>query len=231
MRSFIRVVVLGLAGVSAAACTNPSTNGPAEAFDVHQAFPISVEPEVATLVVQIDEGLQSLARGEHERVRAFAERWKVRGHGVLNASSPSGASNQAAAAIALEEVKAVLTSNGVVDGSVQYTSYRAGEGDTKAPITLSFVTYVASTPNCGTDWSENIGFSPRNQPWPEFGCSTQKNFAASVADPRDLVEPRAIDSADANRRSTVFEKYRAGLPTATPPAGAADSGQVSTMGQ
>lgn len=231
MRSFIRFIVLGLAGATATACTQSAANGPEHVFDAPQQFPITVEPEVATLVVQVDDGLQSLARGEHERVRAFAERWKARGHGILNASSPTGAANQAAAVSALAEVKSVLTSHGVAENSVQYTSYRAAEGDTKAPITLSFVSYVASSPDCGKDWTKNIGFAPRNEMWPDFGCSTQRNLAASVSDPRDLIEPRAIDTADANRRSTVLEKYRAGQPTATPSLDNADSGQISTVGQ
>jgi pilus assembly protein CpaD len=231
MSSFIRFIVIGFAGAVATACTNPATNGQADVFDVRQQFPITVEPEVATLVVQVDDGLQALARGEQERVRAFAERWKLRGHGVLNAALPTGTPNQAAASSALNEIKAILSANGVEDNSVQYTSYRAAEGDAKAPITLTFVTYVADTAECGTDWSSNLGWAPRNQPWPEFGCSTQHNFAASVSDPRDLIEPRATDTADASRRSTVLEKYRAGQSTATPPAGTADSGQVSTVGQ
>ena len=231
MRSFIRFIVLGLVGATAAACMQPAHNLPEHGFDMQRRFPVSVEPEVATLVVQVDEGLQSLVRGEHDRIRAFAERWKVRGHGVLNASSPTGASNQAAAAMALDEIKAVLTASGIADNSVQYTSYRAAEGDSKAPITLSFVSYVASAPDCGKDWTENLGWTPRNQPWPEFGCSTQRNLAAAVSDPRDLIEPRAIDTADANRRSTVIEKYRAGQPTAATTAGDTDSGRVSTVGQ
>lgn len=231
MHSSLRFIVLGLVGASAVACTSPAHNLPEHGFDAQRQFPITVEPEVATLVVLVDEGLQSLARGEHERVRAFAERWKVRGHGVLNAASPTGASNQAAAAMALDEVKAVLTGSGVPDNSVQYTAYRAAEGDTRAPITISFVTYVASSPECGKDWTENLGWAPRNQPWPEFGCSTQRNLAASVSDPRDLIEPRAVDTADANRRSTVLERYRAGQPTATPQQGNADSGLISNVGR
>ena len=229
MRSLIRFLVLGLVGAAATACTQPAVNGPDHGFDMQRQFPISVEPEVATLVIQVDDGLQTLARGEHERVRAFAERWKARGHGVLNASLPTGASNQAAASAALAEVKSVLSESGVVEPSVQFTSYRAAEGDTKAPITLSFISYVASSPECGKNWTENMGWTVKNQTWPEFGCSTQHNFAASVSDPRDLIEPRAMDAADANRRSTVLEKYRAGLPTATPPAGTADSGLVSDV--
>ncbi|NJN37124.1 MAG: hypothetical protein HC794_08815 [Nitrospiraceae bacterium] len=51
------------------------------------------------------------------------------------------------------------------------------------------MTYVATAAECGSNWTENLAFAPRNLPWPEFGCSTQHNFAAIVANPRDLIEP------------------------------------------
>jgi pilus assembly protein CpaD len=74
-----------------------------------------------------------------------------------------------------------------------------------------------------------LGFAPRNEPWPDFGCSTQHNFAAVVADPRDLIEPRTSDPVDSLRRSTVIEKYRAGLATATVDQANADAGHASDV--
>jgi len=229
MTRITRLLALGLVGVAAAGCTSPVANGPAQSVDVETAFPIVVEPQVATLVVQVDEGLQSVARGEEDRVRAFVERWKARGQGMLNAATPTGTPNQGAAMIALEQLKKMLEASGAPKGSVQYSSYRPAGGDAQAPITLSFITYAAVAPDCGQNWSENLSYSPRNTPWPEFGCSTQHNFAAMVSDPRDLIEPHASDSADAPRRSTVLEKYRAGEPTQTTSDSQKDSGQVSTV--
>jgi pilus assembly protein CpaD len=228
MTRIVHLLALGLVGALAAGCTQPPhANGPIHVVDVERDFPITVEPQVATLVVKVDEGLQGLARGEEHRIKAFVEAWKTRGQGILNAATPSGA-NQAASAGALNELKKVLAYSGVEKGSVQYTSYKpANNGD--APITLSFVAYEAVAAECGMDWSENLGFTPRNLPWPEFGCSTQHNFAAIVADPRDLIEPRTTDTADAMRRSTVLEKYREGQPTRTADESEADSGQVSTV--
>lgn len=215
MKRTVRLIALGLMAAAAAGCTKPPlTNGPEQAFDVERAYPITVEPQVATLVVKVDDGLQSLGRGEDARVKAFVENWKARGQGMLNAATPDGA-NQAATAAALNELKKLLASNGVDKTSVQYTSYKPAGDDALAPITLSFVTYAASAPDCGTDWSENLGFTPRNQPWPDFGCSSQHNLAAILADPRDLIEPRTSDPADAMRRSSVLEKYRAGEGTET----------------
>ncbi len=229
MNHTFRIFALGLVGLGAAGCTMPFANSEAQAFSAEQAYPITVEPQVATLVVKVDDGLQKLARGEGQRVRAFAERWKIKGQGMLNAATPTGAPNQAAAVIALEELKTVLAESGIDKNSVQFTSYRAASTDTQAPITLSFVTYAANAADCGTDWSANLAYTPRNVPWPEFGCSTQHNFAAMISDPHDLIEPRASDPIDAGRRSTVLEKYGAGQPTSTPSQNNADSGRVSNV--
>jgi pilus assembly protein CpaD len=222
------IIALGLAGLAAAACTSPPmTNGEAQVVDIEATHPITVEPQVATMVVRVDDGLQSLGRGEDTRVQAFVEQWKLRGQGMLNAASPTGAGNAAAAALA--QLKKLLAAQGLDKSAVQYTSYKPAGGDAQAPITLSFVTYAANAADCGGDWSQNLGFSPRNEPYPEFGCSTQHNFAAIVADPRDLIEPRTSDPADAMRRSTVLEKYRAGVPTRTQDESNADSGQSSRV--
>lgn len=230
MTRIAHFIAFGLIGLAATACTSPPlTNGPRQLVDTEAAFPITVEPQVATLVVKVDDGLQSLGRGEDQRVRAFVDQWKARGQGMLNAASPTGTPNQAAATAALGQIKKLLAAHGVDKGSVQYTSYKPAEGDNQAPITLSFVTYVANAAECGGNWSENLGFTPRNLPWPEFGCSTQHNFAAIVADPRDLIEPRTSDPADATRRSTVLDKYREGVPTRTADESDADSGRVSTV--
>ena len=50
--------------------------------------------------------------------------------------------------------------------------------------------------------------TPRN-----FGCSLQRNMAAQIADPRDLMQPRPMEASDASRRTTVVGKYEAGQVT------------------
>ena len=63
---------------------------------------------------------------------------------------------------------------------------------------------------CGQDWSQNWADTADNQPPPSFGCATNHNLAAMVADPRDLVEPRQMGTSDAVRRSTVMGHYEKG---------------------
>ena len=49
-----------------------------------------------------------------------------------------------------------------------------------------------------------------NEGYPEFGCAVTANIAAQIADPADLLAPRASDAPDAQRRQVVLDKYRQG---------------------
>ena len=227
MIRYLRLLSLGMVAVYAAGCTMPMTNGDAQAMSPTDRYPITVEPKVATIAVAVDEGMQRLAPGEADRIRAFVGRWKSRGQGMINAAAPSGSMNHGGMMAGLEEVKNILRASGVDRDAVNLTSYRA-DNDPRAPITLSFVTLAATAADCGTDWSQNLGWTPRNTPWPDFGCSTQHDFAALVADPHDLIEPRTSDASDGMRRSQVLENYRKGVITQTQ-HNTDDTGNVSSV--
>ncbi len=79
-------------------------------------------------------------------------------------------------------------------------------------VELGVIGYEASTAPCG-DWSRNLGDDADNRVDANFGCATQPHIAAQVADPRDLVTPRAMGNGDAARRATVYDAYKAGKPT------------------
>ncbi len=226
MNRFCHLAVAGMIALAASGCASPTENGASNLYDVEKNFPIRVEPQVATLIVQVDG--QGLMRGEEGRVQAFAERWKSRGQGNLSAALPAGTENQPAAQAAMSRINRILAETGIDRKSVRVSTYRGAGNDANAPITLSFMTYVANARECGQDWSENLNFTPRNLPWPEFGCSTQHNFAAIISDPQDLNEPRAEDSADAMRRATVLQKHRSGVQSQTPVT-EQDSGKIATV--
>ena len=49
-----------------------------------------------------------------------------------------------------------------------------------------------------------------NKHYANFGCATQNNLAAQIANPGDLIAPRGMTPIDAERRSNVIETYRTG---------------------
>ena len=226
MSRTLKIFALGLTGLAAAGCTSPPLNNDARQYtSAEQQFPITVEPQVATLAIQVDGDLRALARGEDARIAMFAERWKTRGQGLLNVATPGG---RPADAGAMTQLKKVLAANGVERSAVKFSTYNPASGDTQAPITLSFVAFAATATECSHEWPENLAFNPRNVPRAEFGCTTQHNFAAVIADPHDLIEPRTSEPAEATRRTVVMEKYQQGIKTQTE-HDAKDSGQSSTV--
>ena len=96
-------------------------------------------------------------------------------------------------------------------------------------VRINYIRYEAQAPSCG-DWSTNLAETSANLTSPNFGCATQKNLAAMVADPRDLVSPRPLDPDDAQRRLTVLDKYRKGETTVAEKT-TAQSGAVTAVAQ
>jgi len=98
-----------------------------------------------------------------------------------------------------------------------------------SPVIISYRRNAAIVHKCG-DWPESSAKTYTNRPTWSFGCATQNNLAAMIDNPRDLIEPRRSTPADAQRRDTVFAKYRTGdVTTAT--RGASETGSVSNVAQ
>jgi pilus assembly protein CpaD len=90
-----------------------------------------------------------------------------------------------------------------------------------------FVRYHADPAPCG-DFSESLAIIWSNKPSPNFGCATQHNLAVMVADPHDLVAPKALEAGDARRSLTILEKYRKGDTTIATKA-PEQSGSIATV--
>jgi len=89
---------------------------------------------------------------------------------------------------------------------------------------------------CGL-WPEDIGPSIKNKSYFEnkqyynFGCATQRNLAAMVDNPADLVQPRGESPSYSARRSTVIDKYRKGQDPSGQYDGHYDTGKISDLGK
>jgi pilus assembly protein CpaD len=117
----------------------------------------------------------------------------------------------------------------VPPGAISYRVYRAGAADRSAPVILTYESFEAISPECG-HWQQNTANTYANRPFPNFGCASQQNLAAMVANPRDLVEPRGMTPADAGRRDVVLGAWRKGEKTQSERS-KDDTGQVSEQKQ
>ena len=202
----------------AAACSSPIVNGPDQEFNVNQRYPISVQPRMMSLNL-IYNGQSELDQNQSGQLARFAEDYLSHGSGSISVSGPTAAA-------------AELTVASLLEIGVARTQIMVGGAQGPNPlndIRVTYIRYVAEAPPCG-NWTQNLSYTANNVLPPNFGCATQHNFAAMVADPRDLVSPDTTGQADAQRRLTVLQKYRAGEAT---PAQTTEkqSGAVSAIGQ
>ena len=69
-----------------------------------------------------------------------------------------------------------------------------------------------------------------NQPYWNFGCAMQRNLAAMVDNPADLVQPRGEIPPYAPRRSVVLDKWHKGQTTSGAYTGY-ETGKISDLGK
>ena len=87
-------------------------------------------------------------------------------------------------------------------------------------IRLNYAKIAAVVGPCGV-WPDDLGPSVNNpgylanKPYYNFGCAYQRNMAAMVDNPADLVQPRPETPPYTARRINAYEKYKKGTTTAT----------------
>lgn len=170
-------------------------------------FALQVEPGTEQIALAVhDTGLSAnQTRALQDMVNAFL----TEGAPVLTVEAPSG--NDPVSSATAWSVKGALEAAGVPGHRVRIATYVAP--DPRAPVLVGFETIRAVVPQCGRQWT-NLARTGANAGQANFGCAVNANLAAQIADPRDIVTPRAPTPSDAARRSVVLDRYRAGAQTA-----------------
>ena len=155
-------------------------------------------------------GAQGLSPHQRAQVAEFVDRYRNgdSGNSKMVISAPSGAPNEVAAMQAVAEIRHLIRSAGFDETSVSVEAYHE-EKDPQPPIRVSYLRFVAEGPDCGR-WPTNLAHEPNNLPYPNLGCATQRNFAAQVANPADLLGPRSSTPAAGERRQVIWDKYNKG---------------------
>jgi pilus assembly protein CpaD len=148
-----------------------------------------------------------LTNRDIEIVRQLASRYKRAKATGIAIMIPSGSRNEGAARRLASHAVAILKQNGIPEAQIDAYHFQAGGQDTP-PLRLVYGTLAAQiTTACG-QWNEDIAETSENRNYYNFGCATQHNLAALVADPRDILGPRAESEIDSTRRTTVIDDWR-----------------------
>src|SRR5467141_887754 len=213
-----------LAVVSAAlgACT--STGGEVATAsvpnDYRQRHPIAIQEADRSIVIFVGHARGGLSASQRADVIGLAQIWLREGTGAINADVPVDTPNARAAADSFREIQALLAAAGVPPRGIVARRYHPEDPRQMATIRLNYPKISAVAGPCGL-WPEDLGPSIKNKSYFEnknyynFGCAYQRNMAAMVDNPSDLVQPRSETPAYTTRRTEAFEKYRRGNTTAT----------------
>lgn len=203
--------------------------------DYRQRHPIVVQEADRTIEVFVGTGRGGLTAPQRTDVTAFAQTWLHEGTGPIAVDLPVSTPNAGPAAQSLNDIKAIFASVGVPAHGVNIRRYTPVDPRQFSTIKLNYPKITADAGPCGL-WPEDLGPSFRspiyqnNRQYSNFGCAYQRNMAAMVANPADLVQPRPESPTYTTRRATVLGKYSRGEPTATQHPDA-DKGKISEVGK
>jgi pilus assembly protein CpaD len=212
--------LVGLA-VALGACTHTDEAVTASIPDDYRLrHPIAIQEANEQVVIFIGHARGGLSASQRADVMGLAQTWLHEATGAIVADVPVDTPNARAAADSLREVQALVAAAGVPSRGLVVHHYHPEDPRQLPAIRLSYPRISAVAGPCGI-WPEDLGPSIKNKSYFEnksyynFGCAYQRNMAAMIDNPSDLVQPRPETPAYTIRRSEAFEKYRKGTSTAT----------------
>jgi pilus assembly protein CpaD len=203
--------------------------------DYRQRHPIAIQEANRSVVIFVGHARGGLSASQRADVMGLAQTWLHEATGAINADLPVGTPNAPAAADSFREIQALLAAAGVPPRGIVVRRYHPEDPRQMATIRLSYPKISAVAGPCGL-WPEDLGPSIKNKSYFEnksyynFGCANQRNLAAMVDNPSDLVQPRPETPAYTTRRTAAFEKYRKGESTTTTYP-EADQAKLSSTGK
>ena len=218
-----------------------------------QRHPILVGTHQRSLDLKVPPQLGMLDPAQVAEIQSFAGEYQMRGHSAIQlevpmievekASPTKGTptkitrkimEKRAVAQRAVDMAKQALRDAGVSGANVVMKPYMVSDANQPVIISLSFIKRGAQVATRCGQWPENMVGGEMNiqnrSPW-NFGCATQQNLAAQVANPMDLVVPRHSTPISAAQRYQVISTYQksgsGGGSSGAGSAGGASSGASS----
>jgi pilus assembly protein CpaD len=221
LRIVARAVRLGSCIALAAllsGCYTPRESADLVPNDHRLRHPISIQEGEKTVALLIGNQRGTLTPAQRADTVALAYAWKREATGGIIIDVPTGGGNARSAAEAAREVQSLLFAAEVPQHVVRVRQYEAAEVKF-APLKVKYTRVMADAGPCGL-WPKDLGPYTNsiwfeNRPYWNLGCASQRNLAAMVDNPSDLVQPRGETPIYAARRSQALDKYRKGESSAT----------------
>jgi pilus assembly protein CpaD len=201
--------------------------------DYRERHPITLKEGERNVEIFVGRNRGGLTPSQGADVLAFAQQWRREATSGVLIDVPRGGPTDRAAQDSMREVRSILAASGVPANAIYVRSYRPLPS-ALASIKVGYSKLSATAGPCG-QWPADLGPTLdskdfENRPYWNLGCATQRNLAAMVDNPADLVQPRGETPAYAARRSTAIDNYRKGNSPSGTYTGY-DNGKISDLGK
>jgi pilus assembly protein CpaD len=182
--------------------------------DYRQRHPITLNEGRHTVEVFLGPNRGGLNASQRADVLSFAQMWRREATSGVVVNVPRGRRISRAAAGSLRDIESILVASGVPRRAIYVRHYQLSS--TSLPsIKINYSKLVAHAGPCGL-WPHDLGPTAditynENRPYWNLGCATQRNLAAMVDNPADLVQPRGETPAYEKRRTVAIDKWVHGL--------------------
>ena len=200
------VFAIAASVLTVAACAAGPTTQPLTPLS---QYVLQVQPGVDRIALAVHD--QGLSANQQAALQTLVGRFAEARADVLTVEAPAGGDPVATAQA--YAVRDALQAMGVPGEMIQVVGYHAPSA--RAPVLAGFQTVSAYIPDCAAE-PRQMGSRASNAPTGALGCAVTANMAAQIADPRDIVRPRALQPSDSGRSAVVFARYRQGQTTAAP---------------
>jgi pilus assembly protein CpaD len=227
------LAAIGLASLLAG-CYQTQVAQQNEPSDYRERHPITLKEGNRRVEVFLGRNRGGLNPAQRADVLSFAQLWRREATSGIVIDVPKGGPTDHAAADSMREVHSILAASGVPRNAVYVRDYKPS-ATALVSIKINYTKMIAEAGPCGK-WPDNLGPGQdatylENRPFHNLGCAYQRNMAAMIDNPADLVQPRGETPAYTARRSFATDKYRKGESPSSSGAPAFDTGKISEIGK
>src|SRR3974390_1247497 len=233
-RATLRLLAVGGLAAMLAGCYQPSLTQNDFAhdypYDYRLRHPITLKEGTRTVEVFLGRNRGGLTPSERADVLSFAQIWKHEATSGIIVDVPKGGRIVRPATYSMREIQSILAASGVPQNAIRVRRYRPSDSSI-ASIKINYTKLAAEAGPCG-QWPYDLGpaihsgYFENTEYW-NLGCASQRNLAAMVDNPADLVQPRGETPAYTARRTIALDHYRKG----ENPAAVNSSSKTTNIGE
>ncbi|MCV0394739.1 MAG: CpaD family pilus assembly lipoprotein [Rhizobiaceae bacterium] len=175
--------------------------------DYRTNHPITISEQEEAIDIPVAASSHRLSANQKAALDGFFANYDVQAGAPISILVPSGGANELAASEVARDMARHLSQGGIPGHRITTYAYSTGSSTASAPIRVTYTALRAQAGPCGR-WNADLLNNAENKHYTNFGCASQNNLAAQIANPADLLGPRKPSPIDAENRGVAISDYK-----------------------